>query len=57
MKEDVPQRDHDLRELFNAMRWVVCTGTPWRYMTNDLPPEGPFTSGASANWRRACSRP
>ena len=38
MTEDAPQRDHDLREVFNAMRWIVRTGSPWRYMANDLPP-------------------
>src|SRR5438309_9821773 len=38
MREDAPQRKHDLREVFNAMRWVVRTGSPWRYMPNDLPP-------------------
>jgi transposase len=38
MKEDAPQREHDLREVFNGMRWIVRTGSPWRYMPNDLPP-------------------
>jgi transposase len=38
MVEDAPQRNHDLREVFNAMRWIVRTGSPWRYMPNDLPP-------------------
>lgn len=38
MKEDAPQREYDLREIFNAMRWIVRTGSPWRYMPNDLPP-------------------
>jgi len=38
MREDAPQREHDLREVFNAMRWIVRTGSPWRYMANDLPP-------------------
>jgi transposase len=38
MTEDAPQREHDLREVFNAMRWIVRTGSPWRYMANDLPP-------------------
>jgi transposase len=38
MAEGAPQRDHDLREVFNAMRWVVRTGSPWRYIPNDLPP-------------------
>jgi transposase len=38
MKRDAPQRDHDLREVFNALRWVVRTGSPWRYIPHDLPP-------------------
>lgn len=38
MSADAPQREHDLREVFNAMRWIVRTGSPWRYMANDLPP-------------------
>lgn len=37
MREDAPQRVHPLRELFNGMRWVVRTGSPWRYMPHDLP--------------------
>jgi transposase len=38
MKEDAPQRDHALRELFNGLRWLVRTGSPWRLMPHDLPP-------------------
>jgi transposase len=38
MREDAPQREHDLRDVFNAMRWIVRTGAPWRYMPNDFPP-------------------
>jgi transposase len=38
MSEDAPQREHDLRDVFDAMRWIVRTGSPWRYMPNDLPP-------------------
>lgn len=38
MKHDAPQRDHELREVFNCLRWIVRTGSPWRYMPNDLPP-------------------
>ena len=38
MREDAPQREHDLREVFDGMRWVVRTGSPWRYMPHDLPP-------------------
>lgn len=38
MKEDAPQREHALRELFNGLRWLVRAGCPWRMMPNDLPP-------------------
>jgi transposase len=38
MKEDAPQRDHCLREVFNGLRWIVRTGAQWRMMPNDLPP-------------------
>jgi transposase len=38
MNENAPQREHDLREVFDAMRWIVRTGSPWRYMPNDFPP-------------------
>ncbi|PQV63542.1 transposase, IS4 family [Abditibacterium utsteinense] len=37
MTPDAPQRHHDLREVFNALRWLVRTGSPWRYLPNDLP--------------------
>jgi transposase len=38
MTPDAPQRTHDLREVFNCLRWLVRTGSPWRYLPNDLPP-------------------
>jgi transposase len=38
MREDAPQREHGLREVFNALRWIVRTGSPWRYIPNDFPP-------------------
>ena len=38
MQEDAPQREHSLRELFNGLRWLVRTGSPWRLMPHDLPP-------------------
>jgi len=38
MREDAPQREHCLRELFNGLRWLVRAGCPWRIMPNDLPP-------------------
>jgi len=38
MREEAPQREHSLREVFNGLRWIVRTGSPWRYIPNDLPP-------------------
>jgi transposase len=38
MTADAPQRDYDLREVFNGLRWIVRTGAQWRMMPNDLPP-------------------
>ena len=38
VREDSPQREHDLREVLNGLRWVVRTGSPWRYIPHDLPP-------------------
>jgi len=35
---DAKQRQHDLREVFNALRFIVKTGMQWRMMPNDLPP-------------------
>lgn len=38
MREDAPQREHSLREVFNALRYLVRVGESWRYLPNDLPP-------------------
>ena len=38
MREDAPQRDHPLREVFNGARWLVRAGAGWRMMPHDLPP-------------------
>ena len=38
MREDAPQREHDVREVFNGLRWMVRTGAPWRYIPNHFPP-------------------
>jgi transposase len=35
---DAPQRAHDLREVFDALRWLVRTGAAWRYLPGDFPP-------------------
>jgi transposase len=38
MSEEAPQRTHELRDVFNALRWIARAGAPWRMMPNDLPP-------------------
>ena len=38
MKEDAPQRDYSPRAIFNAVRYMVRAGCPWRMIPNDLPP-------------------
>jgi transposase len=38
MREDAPQREHRLREVFNGLRWIIRTGAQWRSMPHDLPP-------------------
>lgn len=35
---DAWQRDHDLREVFNGLRWWVRSRASWRLMPHDLPP-------------------
>jgi transposase len=38
MKEDAPQREWPLREVFNGLRWMVRSGCPWKLLPHDLPP-------------------
>ena len=38
MTADAPQRRHDLREVFNALRWIVRAGAPWRLLPMTFPP-------------------
>lgn len=33
-----PQRRHDLRLMFNALRWIVRAGAPWRLLPHEFPP-------------------
>ena len=37
MTQEAPQRQHDLRDVFDALRWMVRSGSPWRYLPNDFP--------------------
>lgn len=38
MKPDAQQRLYSMRQMFNAVRYVVRAGCPWRMLPNDLPP-------------------
>ena len=38
IREDAPQRTHNLREVFNALRWIVRAGASWRVLPHDFPP-------------------
>jgi transposase len=37
LPEDAGQRRHDLREVFNALRWIVRAGAAWRLLPHDFP--------------------
>src|SRR6516165_4893673 len=38
LPEDAGQRVHNLRDVFDALRWLVRAGAPWRYLPHDFPP-------------------
>jgi transposase len=38
IRQDAPQRTHELREVFNALRWMVRAGASWRMLPHDFPP-------------------
>ena len=38
MDANAPQRRHDLREVFSALRWLARAGAPWRLLSHDLQP-------------------
>jgi transposase len=38
MREDAPQRDYSLRDVFDAVRYVVKTGCQWGFLPHDFPP-------------------
>lgn len=38
MRPDAPQRVHDPREVYNALRWIVRAGAPWRMLPTNFPP-------------------
>jgi transposase len=49
---DSEQREHELRAVFNALRWVVRSGASWRMMPHDFPP-WPAVYQQMQRWLRA----
>src|SRR5258708_3699101 len=45
MTSEAPQRTHELREVFNGVRWLVRTGAPWRYLPTNFPPSAVIFDG------------
>jgi transposase len=41
LPEDSGQRVHNLRDVLDALRWLVRAGSPWRYLPKDFPPWHP----------------
>jgi transposase len=38
LPEDAGQRVHNLRDVLDALRWMIRGGSPWRYLPKDFPP-------------------
>ncbi len=38
LPQTAAQRRHNLREVFNAVRYIVRTGAPWRWVPTNFPP-------------------
>lgn len=38
LPEAAGQRRHDLRAVFDALRWLMRAGAPWRLLPGDFPP-------------------
>jgi transposase len=48
MTTEAPQRHHDLREVFNALRWLARAGSGWRLLPVHFPP----WQAVYQQWRR-----
>lgn len=52
MKPSAPQRDYSLRQVYNALRWMVRSGAPWRMMPHEFPP-WPVVYQQAQRWIKA----
>jgi transposase len=50
MIESAPQRRYALREVFNALRYFVRAGCPWRLLPHDLPPRAGTGPALAVRW-------
>lgn len=48
---DAAQRKYDLREVFNALRWMARTGAQWQYIPHDFPPPN-IVNEQARRWMR-----
>jgi len=51
-REDSAHREHDLRPVFNGVRYIARTGNQWRFMPHDYPP-WPAIYQQMQRWMRA----
>jgi transposase len=54
MTPDAAQREYDLREVFNALRWLARAGAGWRLMPTNFPP-WPAVYQQWRRWQKAGS--
>jgi transposase len=52
MRLDAPQREHDLRDVFDALRWMARAGAGWRLLPHDFPP-WPAVYQQTRRWLKA----
>jgi len=52
LPEHSGQRVYHLRDVFDALRWIVRTGSQWRYLPKDFPP-WPMVYQQSRRWLKA----
>ena len=52
LPEDALQRRYPLREAFNAARWIVRAGAPWRLLPTNFPP-WPIVYQQTRRWMEA----
>src|SRR3954464_4539620 len=56
LPEDAVQRRHDLRRVFDGLKWIAWTGAPWRALPHDFPPWRLSISRRCGGLGPACSR-